>query len=195
MGAGAKSEGIQAFRDFSSQLIPGIDGFMGSFFDSKADESEYSYMKEMYGLLKEFCLRKGKRIRPLVFLAALEGYTGGRVAPSDETVALASVLEIMHSLMLIQDDIIDKAELRRGGRALHLILQEKCADYTYNNSIGSDVAIVLTDILFSNAVEIIGGVSLEAEIKKPFPHGLFGDVPDYRLGTDPGYPLFPAQAR
>lgn len=52
----------------------------------------------------------GKRIRPALLLLAAKlcGYTGNR------NVALASVIEFIHTATLLHDDVVDNANLRRG---------------------------------------------------------------------------------
>ena len=69
----------------------------------------------VYGLLPEFFLRGGKRIRPtLVIVSAMA--TGGNVK---NVVPLASAVEIFHNFTLIHDDIEDSSEIRRGKPTLN----------------------------------------------------------------------------
>lgn len=59
----------------------------------------------------------GKRLRPLMVIVG--GRFGGK--PSGRrTLQLSAAAEFIHAASLIHDDIIDDAELRRGGAALHV---------------------------------------------------------------------------
>lgn len=58
----------------------------------------------------------GKRLRPLMVIV---GSRFGRKPSSRRTLQLSAAAEFIHAASLIHDDIIDDAELRRGGPALH----------------------------------------------------------------------------
>ncbi|MBW4084217.1 polyprenyl synthetase family protein [Paenibacillus sp. S150] len=58
----------------------------------------------------------GKRLRPLMVIV---GSRFGRKPPGRRTLQLSAAAEFIHAASLIHDDIIDDAELRRGGPALH----------------------------------------------------------------------------
>ena len=53
----------------------------------------------------------GKRIRPRLCLTTYSLYKDGF---SDEILSPAAALEVFHSFTLIHDDIMDKADVRRG---------------------------------------------------------------------------------
>lgn len=84
----------------------------------------------------------GKRVRPTLHLlcARMCGYEG------PHQVALATVLEFIHSATLIHDDILDEAETRRGGA-------------TVNRRWGNNVSVLFGDYLFAKAMEM----ALQAE--------------------------------
>ena len=65
----------------------------------------------------ELLSRGGKRWRPLVMILSHELH-GGTLAGIDDLTAL---VELPHNGSLIIDDIEDRAEVRRGGPAIHLI--------------------------------------------------------------------------
>ncbi|WP_379142430.1 polyprenyl synthetase family protein [Paenibacillus sp. sgz500992] len=58
----------------------------------------------------------GKRLRPLMVIV---GSRFGRKSPGRRALQLSAAAEFIHAASLIHDDIIDDAELRRGGAALH----------------------------------------------------------------------------
>ncbi|HEV2448879.1 MAG TPA: polyprenyl synthetase family protein [Thermoplasmata archaeon] len=73
-------------------------------------------------LLQEFSTRGGKRLRALLVLAGYHLATGGDPAPA---LPAAAAMEHFQDWMLIHDDIIDHAETRRGGPAVHLLLERE----------------------------------------------------------------------
>ena len=69
----------------------------------------------IYGMLKEYLSRGGKRIRPILTLAAADA-TGGN---QEDAMPYALAIEIFHNFTLIHDDIEDNSPLRRGKPTLH----------------------------------------------------------------------------
>ena len=155
------------FQIFCETYIPEIDLFIKEFFQNKKKAVEYQFTEDFYTYLEEFCLREGKRIRPLLLILSYLGYKRG-AKNLKEIKKLASVLEIMHSMLLIQDDIIDRSLLRRGEKTIHILCQEHFSKHTNNINIGTDIALVLSDILFTNAIEIISNTKMNIRIKDEF---------------------------
>jgi len=155
------------FLTFSSRHVPKIDGFVKSYFTKKKIKPEYDFISGFYDDLEEYSLRKGKRVRPLLLLLGFTGYSGSGKGIG-EIVKIAAVLEIMHNFLLIQDDIIDRSELRRGEKTLHILCGEKYGPLTGNRRIGSDVSLILADVLFANAVEIIADAKIDIALKNEF---------------------------
>ncbi len=60
---------------------------------------------------------KGKRIRPLLLMLSCEMF-GGDIR---HTLGPAAAIEIYHNFSLVHDDIIDKADLRRGNPTVHKV--------------------------------------------------------------------------
>jgi len=93
---------------------------------------------EVISRMAEYLARtKGKRLRPALFLlcSRLLG------VKSDRDVALATVIEFLHTATLIHDDIIDTADTRRG-RA------------TVNSIWGNELTVLLGDYLYLRAMDI-----------------------------------------
>src|SRR5690606_28810786 len=61
----------------------------------------------------------------------------------------AAGIELLHTFMLIHDDVADRATLRRNAPALHLQLGAGRA--------GEDLAVVAGDYLFARAIELMLG--------------------------------------
>ncbi|MFH0876785.1 MAG: polyprenyl synthetase family protein, partial [Candidatus Omnitrophota bacterium] len=114
---------------------------------------------------KEFVLRKGKRIRPLLFVFGYEGYTCRPTADIRGLFTSAASIELLHDFMLIHDDVIDKSALRRGKPTLHKLFDQKIrlADHA---KIGPELAIVAGDILFAVAIEALLAIRENPERKE-----------------------------
>jgi len=94
--------------------------------------SENRLVSEINGYLFQ---KKGKRIRPalLILSSRLLGYRG------EEHIQAASLIEFVHTASLIHDDIIDKADLRRGVDSVHARW-------------GPNVSVLLGDFLYIKTI-------------------------------------------
>ncbi|MBX2834273.1 MAG: polyprenyl synthetase family protein [Micavibrio sp.] len=80
----------------------------------------------------------GKRIRPLLTLAATQMFSG------DITRAyrLATAVEFIHSATLLHDDVVDESDQRRGKDAANLVF-------------GNQASVLVGDFLFSRAFQLM----------------------------------------
>ncbi len=80
--------------------------------------------------------KKGKRLRPALVLLTSRLFHPA----SEESIFLASLVELLHTASLIHDDIVDKAEVRRGKESVHAKwgpnITVLLGDYLYIKSIG-----------------------------------------------------------
>lgn len=83
----------------------------------------------------------GKRLRPILVLLAARacGYTGRA------HVALAAVIEFIHTATLLHDDVVDESDLRRGRQ-------------TANAVFGNAASVLVGDFLYSRAFQMMTGV-------------------------------------
>lgn len=159
--------GRDVFRHFSAEYVPQIDSIITGLFEQRIVSSDAGFMKEMYAAVSEFCLRDGKRIRPLLLLNSYKGYKR-RPGGKEGILSLASAVELMHSFLLVQDDIIDRSELRRGKKSLHILMGDMYGKQSLNPAIGTDIASVLADVIFSCAVELISKADVRPAYKNSF---------------------------
>jgi heptaprenyl diphosphate synthase len=87
----------------------------------------------------------GKRFRPMLTLLAAELGTG----VNDDVIAAATGVELTHLASLYHDDVMDEAELRRGV-------------VSANARFGNSTAILVGDLLFGKASELVAGLGPEA---------------------------------
>ncbi|MCQ2345950.1 MAG: polyprenyl synthetase family protein [Paludibacteraceae bacterium] len=84
------------------------------------------WKKEPYGLYEpiEYTLSAGgKRLRPTLALIACRIY-GGK---EEDVLPAALALEVFHNFTLLHDDVMDKAEVRRGRPCVHIKWDENTA--------------------------------------------------------------------
>lgn len=99
----------------------------------------------------------GKRLRPVLVETAYRGFDG---AEGRAPVLLGAAFELLHSALLIHDDVIDRDSLRRGQQNIR-------GAYRYQHSLqgadeatathtGDAAAIVAGDVLLAGAVRLAG---------------------------------------
>jgi geranylgeranyl diphosphate synthase type I len=155
------------FRQFSAENIPAVDRYIKKYYAAKKKAAADSLLKDIYSDIPEYLLREGKRIRPLLLMLAAEGYSGGSIS-RDEILPLAASLEVMHGFLLVQDDIIDRSPLRRGGKAMHITAAEKYCAGTTGLTAGADTASIIADIIFTNALDMTASAKMNEGAKDRF---------------------------
>lgn len=113
--------------------------------------------------IKEFVLRKGKRVRPLLFVI---GYLGFSRKEPTNLYRSALSLELLHDFMLVHDDIIDKSELRRGKPAMHTMFNSYLKKFKNPKFSGEDLAIVTGDIMYALGLQAFLSIDEKKERKE-----------------------------
>jgi len=124
------------------------------------------HLKELSPLIsrniKEFILREGKRIRPMLFCI---GYLGFAQKAPPGLFRCAISLELLHDFMLIHDDIIDKSDMRRGKPSMHIVLQRQLPNKGLKFD-GKDLAIVIGDVIYALALDYFLSIKADAARKE-----------------------------
>lgn len=84
--------------------------------------------------------QSGKRLRPMLGLLIFVGYKGHKL--TDKVYYLMSAIELVHVASLIHDDVIDKADSRRG-------------QVSVNKEWGNSTAVVLGVYVYSQSLSLI----------------------------------------
>ncbi|MBM3250581.1 MAG: polyprenyl synthetase family protein [Candidatus Omnitrophica bacterium] len=100
--------------------------------------------------IEEFILRKGKRIRPALFVVGYLGYA--KKAPAGLYRSALS-WELLHDFLLVHDDIIDKSDLRRGKPSMHAMLNRYLSGRKGLKFSGEDLTIVAGDVMYALALD------------------------------------------
>lgn len=148
-----------------SSLSKEIEAFLSKFtiyqekfFGKKIREGK-KYSPLIEGFYKELSTfsKGGKKLRPfLVYL----GYTTYGKGEIDKILPVALAFELVHSFLLIHDDIIDKSEVRRGKATMHKVYEKKL-NYHY----GISQAIIIGDIACFEAFRLISESNFSPDIK------------------------------
>ncbi len=93
---------------------------------------------------REYALRPAKRLRPAL-VALGHGLGAGQADLPDGVWSFAAAFELLHTFLLVHDDVADSADRRRGGPALHRVLAA--------GKLGEDLAVVVGDHLFARSIE------------------------------------------
>jgi geranylgeranyl diphosphate synthase, type I len=112
-------------------------------------------------LLREH-LSGGKRLRPLLCCCGWRTVRGAEAIPS-AVLCVAASLELFHAFALIQDDVMDNSDTRRGGPAAHRVLAARHADHPRPAWFGANTAILLGDLTLGWSYELAQAAGLDAD--------------------------------
>lgn len=90
----------------------------------------------------------GKRLRPLLLLLSARAHGG--IAP--HSIMSGAVVEMIHTATLIHDDVVDKAQMRRG-------------QPTVNQRWHDGIALMMGDFLYSKGFQLFTAAGLEREME------------------------------
>jgi geranylgeranyl diphosphate synthase type I len=164
---------IEGFRD---RLDREITGFLAAKRaaasglpdpDGRASGAPADDLSDLIGGVGRLMTQGGKRLRP-----ALVYYTyracGGRSEPQVLPVALA--VEFLHTYLLIHDDIMDHADVRRGQPAAHARFRDlhRAGGLRGDaDDFGRSVAILLGDLAHTYAVELFTSIAVRPGAPPP----------------------------
>ncbi len=136
-----------------------VEKRLAAFLRDKRSEYVRSRIERwVYDVLDDFVMRGGKRIRAIMAITAFEGATGSF---DDERIILPAVaLEFLDAYFLVQDDVIDSSDLRRGRPSAHAMLAAYASDVggvtpAEAAPFGCNVAIGVGDIYNAWAIECL----------------------------------------
>jgi len=130
---------IQEVSELLTDDLARVDEYIRSIIDS-----DTALVREVGEYVRS---TRGKRLRPMLAMLTAHAfrYTG------EDHIKVAAALELVHSATLLHDDVIDKAQLRRGKP-------------TVNAQWGDDVAILIADYLFSHAFNLALSTSMGPQV-------------------------------
>ncbi|MFC7591810.1 polyprenyl synthetase family protein [Nonomuraea antimicrobica] len=99
-------------HSLGSRIDERLSGFLETWRNPVSDPG----VDAAYGLLSDFILGGGKRVRPQL---CYWGWRGAGGDDCEEIISAAAALELCHAGLLIHDDIMDGSDLRRGRPTVH----------------------------------------------------------------------------
>lgn len=144
-----------SFKSYLDDARSEISNHLSSYCKTKKAETLPAIFKEqgLIDSLEQFALR-GKLIRGTLFLLIVESLG---VKRDNAILDMACAIELMHSALLIQDDIIDRDKTRRGAKTIFAYHEEEgerlgaLDPYHY----GISTAIMVGDVAFFFAFDLL----------------------------------------
>ena len=118
--------------------------------------------------------KRGKSVRGALVFITDKIFSDEKIK-NEDLKKLALTFEIVHSSLLIHDDIMDNDRLRRGQPTIHIFFNQKYKDFikkNNNNSFGTSIALSLGDIGFFIAFDILSSLNINPKIKNFLSHEL-----------------------
>jgi geranylgeranyl diphosphate synthase, type I len=175
------------------QQAPSLfEKFLVRFFQENTERYAYGELFEpLYLDMSEFVGRRGKRIRPMLLMGTYRIFGGDRSFDDNSLLRAALSLELLHSFILIHDDVIDQSESRRRLPTFHKIIEERLGKIDGAARIGCNVAMVVGDMLFAMAVDTLRSTGFPHDVRdNALSHFLryitdtgAGEVSDILMGT------------
>ncbi len=143
-----------------------FENFLARFFQESTERYAYGELFEpLYLDITEFVGRRGKRIRPMLLLASYRIFGGERPFADSSLLRAALSLELLHSFILIHDDVIDQSERRRRLPTFHKIVEERLGKSADAARVGGNVAVVVGDIVFAMAVDTLRSTDFSPAVR------------------------------
>ncbi|QGN34337.1 polyprenyl synthetase family protein [Microlunatus sp. Gsoil 973] len=128
----------------------------------------HTTLADLPGLLADVLFSGGKRLRPIVGLLGFQA-AGGRPGTAEEhdLIKVSAALELLHGFALVQDDVMDASDSRRGRPTVHVVLAERHRDHAVAGSaarFGESLAVLVGDLAHAQADHLI--CDCPAEIRR-----------------------------
>lgn len=136
-----------AFRETMLEIVRTVDPHLVRAMQLQDGVNDAAWLR-CRQMLDEYAIRPAKRIRAGLLYAGFKSAWRDDVIP-DEMWRFAAAIELLHTFMLVHDDIADRSDVRRNGVALHKALAP--SDPRKADNLG----VVAGDYLFARAVELM----------------------------------------
>jgi len=135
-----------SFRRALGQYATDVDAALIRVFEDLISEAGCVHpgALEMTEVLRDFTCGPGKRLRPVLMRVAYQGLGG---TDTEAIVRSSCAVELMQSFLLIHDDIMDRADLRRGQPAVHRWYRTRYTNRVHDDEhFGSAMGILAGDL-------------------------------------------------
>lgn len=172
-GPAAEAVGLEAaqgrgFEEALADFRRRLEGELTAFFAGKRESVPGGADGvELVDGIERLVAGGGKRLRPALVYHAYRGCGGRR---DRAALSLALSTELLHTYLLIHDDIMDRGEVRRGQPAVHVRFGRLHRERAWpgdSEHFGRSMAILLGDLAQAWAVEQYGRARAEAGLPSP----------------------------
>ena len=151
------------------QVADAVTNRLGGYLHDRRRETAYIGVEyeDLIGLLEEFVLSGGKRLRPVFAYWGWRAVTGRAADP--QLLLLFSALELLHACALVHDDVIDASATRRGSPTTHMKFAEVHRARGWRGTpeqFGTSAAILLGDLALVWADDIVAEAELPADARR-----------------------------
>ncbi|MEV7099329.1 polyprenyl synthetase family protein [Amycolatopsis sp. NPDC051045] len=160
MSRRASSDAETAQGGFGNGVAGSVDAVLAEFLADQVRKSARPQVGLFAGWLRE-CLVGGKRLRPV--LCWCGWVAAGAHGDPAGVVRVAASLELFHAFALIQDDVMDGSDTRRGRPAMHRQIARLHAGHPAAQRLGEHVAILLGDLAFGWSYELLHTAGLDPD--------------------------------
>lgn len=150
---------------FREKLDRELDAWLAAKRQAAAGSRE---MLELIDGVGDLVTHGGKRLRPALVYYTYRACGGAR---AEEALPVALATELLHTYLLIHDDIMDHAEVRRGQPSAHAHFRQLHQSRGFHGDardFGRSVAILLGDLAHTWAVELFTAAERPGELTRCF---------------------------
>ncbi len=115
----------------------------------------HPFIYDVYSRFKEYILRKGKRLASCSTLLTYKGYTN---EVNEKILDVCVGIELYRHSILVHDDLIDRDNLRRGGKAFHKIFGG------YDERFGEGLAVFTGNMIYALCIQAIQNSGFSDEL-------------------------------
>jgi geranylgeranyl diphosphate synthase type I len=136
-----------------------VDAELARLVDQKLKELPDEGLVPWIQVLRSFVVEGGKRMRAVFCCLGFRGAGGDPNAHS--VIAAAAALELFQACLLIQDDIMDRSELRRGRPTVHRQLaawKSERGGASDADAYGQSIALIMSDLCLGWAWELVSQI-------------------------------------
>lgn len=156
------SDDYKDFQTVFKSFLETFESYSNRYFSQKIkDSSRYpKLITKFYEDLDDFTAG-GKRMRAfLVYLGFMLGSKGIDSGQSKKILPISLAVEIVHSFLLMQDDVIDRSDTRRDKPTIH-----KRYEKIFGSHYGISQAIILGDIACFEAFNLVNSSEFSSDLR------------------------------